>query len=418
MPVTAVIGCQWGDEGKGKIVDYFAKNHDYVSRFQGGPNAGHTLIKDGKKLILHNYPSGARHNKRCLIGTGCQVDPRGLIDEMGILLDEGYTPNLGIDYRTHLILPTHRDLDAIREEDPDSNTIGTTRKGIGPSYQDRKSRIGIRADDLSKLANQRTASEIEKKLERIYVEHERIARSHNKKLKSSLSDLIVNLRECAEDLHSYITDVSVELYNALKAGKRVLFEGAQGNSLDLDFGDYPFVTSSNTIAGAIPSSVGLSLRDLEGMRVIGVSKLYTTRVGEGPFPTEITDEVEAERFRKKADEFGATTGRPRRVGHLDVTLLKEACRLNGVSDLIITKVDILQGEEEIKLGYHSYSNLDGVEYSSVPGFKSIKEEPINPNKPIELNTNLKFILKKISQDTQTPISHISIGPERDQIIQL
>jgi adenylosuccinate synthase len=429
MPSTAIIGLQFGDEGKGKIVDYLAEDHDYVVRFQGGPNAGHTIVIGDNEYILHNYPGGAFRNKRCLIGTGCQVNPGTLCKEIASLRENGFNVDLGIDYRAHVIMPYHITFDGLEERARGSGKIGTTKRGIGPSYSDRKSRHGIRIGDLERIIGKERDRAIDLLAQR-YAEKERIIGLYKGERLKPFDEVVSELEREAAMLANYVCDVSYEVDRALREGASVLFEGAQGTFLDNDFGTYPYVTSSNTISGAIPVGVGISPQVLEGLNVIGIAKLYTTRVGEGPFPSEILDERLQNRIREKGNEYGATTRRPRRVGYLDLALLNEACRLNGVSNLILTKTDVFSGEPVFRIAIGYYTRDDGksvynvrprwdrnivdVSYIRFEGFSL----PQGLNCKEDIPCELKNILDYVSSKLDVPIYAITNGPERGQFIRL
>jgi adenylosuccinate synthase len=340
LPCTVVVGAQWGDEGKGKIVDALAATADIVARYQGGPNAGHSVIRDGQTLVLHVVPSGVLHpGKRCLIGNGVVVDLAALREEVARLealgLDVG--DRLGISPAAHLILPYHRAVEAAAEQGP--GAIGTTGRGIGFAYRDKAARTGLRLSDL--FDPEGFAAAADRNLERLRREFPTAALA-------SMSGASVRgeLEGCAAWVRPRVCDVSAEIARALASGGRVLLEGAQGTLLDLDHGTYPFVTSSSASAAGAPLGVGIGPRAVD--RVIGVTKAYCTRVGNGPFPSEMP-EAEAARLREAGEEYGATTGRPRRCGWLDLEALRFAARVNGLDALIVTKLDVLDGFDEIRV---------------------------------------------------------------------
>jgi adenylosuccinate synthase len=344
MANVAVIGAQWGDEGKGKIVDLFSQDADVVVRFQGGNNAGHTLVVDGKKTVLHLIPSGALHpNKICVIGNGVVVDPEILLQEIRslqankYLLDDSW---LRISEEAHLIMPYHKSIDQARERLRGKGKIGTTGRGIGPAYEDKVARIGIRFIDLleEKTFREKLRYNIEEK--NIY-------------LKAILKEKTLNFKQihdtyCGyrDKLKRYITDTPLFLDREIKTGKKVLFEGAQGTLLDVDHGTYPFVTSSNTVIGGVCTGAGVGPRSIH--EIIGISKAYTTRVGSGPFPTELKG-AEGRKLKQDGDEFGATTGRPRRCGWFDAVGVRHAVRINGMTGIALTKLDVLTGLKKIRI---------------------------------------------------------------------
>ncbi|MBI5711710.1 MAG: adenylosuccinate synthase [Candidatus Eisenbacteria bacterium] len=341
MPCTVVVGAQWGDEGKGKVVDALSARSDVVARYQGGPNAGHSIIHHGQTVVLHLVPSGILHEgKRCLIGNGVVVDLQKLREEVAKLeaLGLDVVPRLGVSAAAHLILPYHRAVEAAAESGP--GAIGTTGRGIGFAYRDKAARTGLRVGDLED--GERFVAGVDRNLERLrreFPEVEALAAMNG-------AALYEELRETALWLRPMAADVSAELHEALKAGRRVLLEGAQGTLLDLDHGTYPYVTSSAASAAGAPLGVGIGPRAVD--RVIGVTKAYTTRVGHGPFPSEMP-EAEATRLREAGEEYGATTGRPRRCGWLDLPALLYATRINGLDELVVTKLDVLDSFGDIRV---------------------------------------------------------------------
>src|SRR5215212_6754975 len=341
--VDVILGLQWGDEGKGKIVDYFASNYDIIARFQGGPNAGHTLYvgKENKKIVLHQIPSGVFHEGTInLIGNGVVLDPVTLKRECDTVASFGIDlrKSLFISERTHLILPTHRALDKAAELSKGQEKIGSTLKGIGPAYMDKTGRNGLRVGDL--LHKSFTTSYIKLRLK-----HQKLLDNYN--FNEDISAWEEEFFDAIEFLKTLnIVNGEYFINNKISQGKRVLAEGAQGSMLDIDFGTFPFVTSSNTISAAVCNGLGVAPQKIR--EVIGVSKAYCTRVGGGPFPTELDNEI-GERLRKIGNEFGATTGRPRRCGWMDLVALQYACMLNGVTQIVMTKADVLDAFDELKV---------------------------------------------------------------------
>jgi adenylosuccinate synthase len=337
-----VVGCQWGDEGKGKVVDLLAERADIIARFQGGANAGHTVLTGGKQFILHLIPSGIIHaNKICYIGNGVVLDPFGFLEEIEILKQQNIDTEgrLFISSATNLVMPYHKMIDQIEERKRGGEGIGTTLRGIGPAYKDKIGRVGIRLADL--YAPERLKEKLE----------------HNRKIKSEyftgsdderadVENTFNDLMAIAPRLEPMMCNVSLELDRLNKEGKTILFEGAQGALLDIDLGTYPFTTSSNTTTGGALTGLGIGPKMID--EVIGVVKAYTTRVGSGPFPTELVDRT-GEKLREAGGEYGATTGRPRRTGWLDLVALRHACRINGVDNIAVTKLDVLDGFEKIKI---------------------------------------------------------------------
>jgi len=419
--VDVILGLQWGDEGKGKIVDYFASQYDVIARFQGGPNAGHTLYVDDKKIVLHQIPSGVFHQQAInLIGNGVVLDPITLRKEADTVAAFGVDlkKNLFISERTHLILPTHRALDKAAEGAKGESKIGSTLKGIGPAYMDKTGRNGLRVGDL--LHKSFISQYIKLRLK-----HQRLLDNYN--FSEDISAWEEDFFEAIEFLKSLnIVNGEYFLNNKISEGKKVLAEGAQGSMLDIDFGTFPFVTSSNTISAGVCNGLGVAPQKIK--EVIGVSKAYCTRVGSGPFPTELHNEI-GEKLRKVGSEFGATTGRPRRCGWMDLVALKYACMLNGVTQIVMTKADVLDAFEELQI-CTSYQ-VDGKETIEIPfqmthtpiepqykSFKgwnqetsSIKEQG---NLPVEMKEYIGFMNAALGAE----VKYISNGPGRDQIIKV
>lgn len=422
MANIVVVGTQWGDEGKGKVVDLLAKHADIVVRFQGGNNAGHTMVVEGKQFISHLIPSGILQNKICLLGNGMVVDPAVLIEEIDYLKSNGINvgpDNLKISEKAHIIMPYHKEIDHARERLKGDKKIGTTGRGIGPSYEDKATRRGIRFVELldPEVFHEKVTSILEEK--NFYLK---------KYLSSNELDLenIINAyNEYAKRLSPYVSNISVIIDNAIKSGKQVLFEGAQGTHLDIDHGTYPYVTSSNTIAGNACSGAGIGPKKITG--VIGIVKAYTTRVGEGPFPSELFDAT-GDTIQRNGAEFGATTGRKRRCGWLDTVILRNAVRLNGLTGIAITKLDVLGGLESLQIctGYEyngeilqdfpaSLNILSECKpiYETVPGWS----ENISNIRVIEdLPKDARNYLNRIEELIETPIHLISLGPARDETI--
>lgn len=425
MANIVVVGTQWGDEGKGKIVDVLAEKAPVVARFQGGNNAGHTMVVHGESFISHLIPSGILHpDKLCLIGNGLVVDPSVLIEEIENLRARGIavTPeNLLISERAQIIMPYHKMIDHGRERLKGDNKLGTTGRGIGPCYEDKATRRGIRFCDLvdEKSFREKLAAVMPEK--NFYLKNF---------LKSETIDEATVLEEYlpyADALRPHMANVSLVLNEAIKAGKNILFEGAQGSHLDIDHGTYPFVTSSNTVAGSACCGAGIGPTRIDG--VIGMVKAYTTRVGAGPFPTELFDAV-GEHIQQRGAEFGATTGRRRRCGWLDTVVVRNAARLNSLTGLAITKLDVLSGLETLKICKAYQYRDDSLQefpaalevlqgchpiYEEIPGWS----EDITGISNIEdLPENARAYLKRIEELAEAPIQIVSVGPGREQTIEL
>jgi len=417
-----IIGTQWGDEGKGKIVDLLAEYSDLVIRFQGGNNAGHTMVVNGKQFISHLVPSGILQGKTCIIGNGMVVDPAVLIEEMDYLIGEGIpvnADNLKISEKAHLIMPYHNAIDAGREAMKGDKKIGTTGRGIGPCYEDKATRRGIRFVDLLE-------SEVLKdKVNTLLQEKNFYLKNYLSSDTLDADTIIDQCTEIAKRLGPHISNISVTIDDAIKGGKQVLFEGAQGTHLDIDHGTYPYVTSSNTVSGNACCGSGVGPKAISG--VVGIVKAYTTRVGAGPFPTELEDKT-GDFIQKKGAEFGATTGRKRRCGWLDVVILKNAVRLNGLTGVAITKLDVLGGLETLNIcTAYEYQGKILKEfptslkvlaeckpvYETLPGWK---EDISTIRSESDLPRDVKNYLKRIEVLIETPIDIISVGPERDATI--
>jgi len=416
MSSTVVIGTQWGDEGKGKIVDYFSKDAEFVVRFQGGNNAGHTIVVDEEVYKLHIVPSGVIQGKKGVIGNGCVIDPLVLTEEIKMLEDRGVPLNLFISDRAHVIMPYHKLLDGAEERVRGSGKIGTTKRGIGPCYSDKIARRGIRIGDL--LSEKR----LRNRLQRILPSKKELFSIFQIDEPLHVDDLVMEYLDIGKDLKPYVRDTALLLDQAFNDQKKVLFEGAQGTMLDVDFGTYPFTTSSHVIAGGVCSGAGVGPNKIGS--VVGIVKAYTTRVGEGPMPTELSDEV-GHHLQKKGHEFGTTTSRPRRCGWLDLMVVKHACMLSGVTHLAITKLDVLNGLDKVKIctGY----NLDG---KKLDGFPSAIEdvsivEPVyeefdgwddfeKPESLEDLPSQAQSYLSFVESFLGVPIHVVSTGPKRDE----
>lgn len=419
--VDVILGLQWGDEGKGKIVDYFASQYDIIARFQGGPNAGHTLYVGDKKIVLHQIPSGVFHEQTVnLIGNGVVLDPVTLRREADSVAAFGIDlkKNLFISERTHIILPTHRALDKAAEQSKGEGKIGSTLKGIGPAYMDKTGRNGLRVGDL--LHKSFTTQYIKLRLK-----HQRLLDNYN--FSEDITAWEEDFFEAIEFLKSLnIVNGEYFINNRIGQGQRVLAEGAQGSMLDIDFGTFPFVTSSNTISAGVCNGLGIAPQKIK--EVIGVSKAYCTRVGGGPFPTELEDET-GEKLRKVGNEFGATTGRPRRCGWMDLVALHYACMLNGCTQIVMTKADVLDAFEELQV-CTSYK-IAGKETNEIPfqmthtpiepqykAFKGWNQDSSGIKDVAALPTEMKDYIQFINQSLGTEVKYISNGPGRDQIIKI
>jgi adenylosuccinate synthase len=430
MSNVVVVGAQWGDEGKGKVVDLLTEHAQVVVRFQGGNNAGHTLVVGGQKTVLHLIPSGILHpGKTCIIGNGCVVDPTVLMKEIDGLRARGLLQDpaqLLVSEHAHVICPWHKHLDALREKARGGGAIGTTGRGIGPAYEDKVSRRGVRVRDL--LDADRLRRRVKERLPSVLEELAALARQS--KAEEPLLDAEAIISEYAvlgRRLAPHIGDASLYLAEQVRKGTRILFEGAQGTLLDVDHGTYPYVTSSNTVAGnaAVGSGLGPTVID----RVMGITKAYTTRVGGGPFPTELTDEL-GERLRKVGDEFGATTGRPRRCGWLDVVVLRYAARVNGLWGLSLTKLDVLSGLETLRIC--TAYELDGKRTLELPGdlddlsrvtpiYEELPgwEQPLAGARTLEdLPPNALKYVRRVEEMVGVPVVCISVGAERGETILL
>ena len=419
MSVVVVVGAQWGDEGKGKVVDLYARYADVVARYGGGANAGHTLVVGGEKVVLHLVPSGALHEKtRCVIGPGTVVDPRVLVRELDVLRGRGLLdrPRVLVSERAHVVLPHHIEIDGLREKG--DGAIGTTKRGIGPAYEDKVGRRGLRVGDLlrPKLFAEKLAANLER-----WEPFFRALGANEPDAKATTEEYMA----LGEKLRPYVADTSRVLCDAIALGQNVLLEGAQGTMLDVDHGTYPYVTSSTVIAGGASAGAGISPRVID--KVVGISKAYTTRVGGGPFPTELHGDV-GDRLRAAGAEFGATTGRPRRCGWLDVPALKLAVRINGMTELALTKLDVLRGFDELSictayeldgatLDEPPYEGLERVRpvYETMPGWT---EDIASCDSVDALPDRARAYVKRIEELAGCPLGLVSVGADRDATLRL
>ena len=425
MSAFIVLGAQWGDEGKGKMTDYLAEEANVVVRFQGGNNAGHTVVVGDKEYKLHLIPSGILYeDKLNVIGNGVVVDPKALFEEIDYLEGVGVkvTPEkLIISDRAHLIMPYHKVLDKLKEKARGKNDIGTTGKGIGPCYTDKFERCGIRVCDLmhEEVFTEKLKENIEMK--NAYITKVLGGEALN------FDEILKEYLEFGKKLKPFVQDTSVRVYDDIKADKTVLFEGAQGMLLDIDYGTYPYVTSSNTTAGGVANGVGIGPNMITN--AVGITKAYTTRVGKGPFPTELLDET-GDWIREKGHEYGVTTGRSRRCGWLDLVIVKTACRVSGLTSLAVTKIDTLAGLDKLMVCVGYKFNGEIIDYFPASledlakcepvyeEFEGWGEEVANARSYDELPENAKKYLKRIEEFTDTKISIVSVGPKRDQTMRV
>jgi len=422
MPGICIVGAQWGDEGKGKVVDLVAEQADAIVRFQGGNNAGHTIIRDGEVFKFHLIPSGILYpGKRCIIGNGVVIDPRVLTDELDALKARGIdTSGLRISANAHVIMPYHLLLDTAGETKLGKLQIGTTRRGIGPAYADKAARLGIRMQDLldEKILKKKITAAIDPK--RLSL------RPYVKDPSLDLQSMTEAYLTYGHRLERHIADTARIVWDALDADKLVIYEGAQGALLDIDHGTYPFVTSSNPIAGAACVGAGVGPKDIH--EVWGIAKAYVTRVGSGPFPTELDDEV-GEEIRRRGGEFGTTTGRARRTGWLDIPALRYASRINGLTSLAITKLDVLSGFDKIKV-CTAYSGPDDAAFTDFPYHQSVlhhakgeyielegwTEDIGEARRPSDLPQAARDYLSFIAEQVNVPVILVGVGPGREQVI--
>ncbi|MCO7175245.1 adenylosuccinate synthase [Sporolactobacillus kofuensis] len=423
MSSVVVVGAQWGDEGKGKITDYLSENSEVVSRYQGGDNAGHTIVWNGKTYKLRLMPSGILYKEKiCVLGNGMVVNPKSLCRELDYMKESGVsTSNLRISNRAHVILPYHLKLDMLEEESKGTSKIGTTQKGIGPAYMDKAARIGIRMADLLEPKTFR------EKLEKNLKEKNRLLERMYDSEGFQIDDIYDEYLAYGERLKPLVCDTSVVLNDALDSGKRVLFEGAQGCMLDIDQGTYPFVTSSNPVAGGVTIGAGVGPTKIN--HVVGCAKAYTTRVGDGPFPTELNDAI-GDQIREVGHEYGTVTGRARRVGWFDSVVVRHSRRVSGLTDLSLNCVDVLTGLKTVKICKAYKYNGKLVEefpaslnilaecepvYEEMPGWT----EDITQAKSLsDLPANARHYMERIAQLTGVALSLFSVGPDRTQTIEV
>jgi adenylosuccinate synthase len=422
MPATVIVGAQWGDEGKGKIVDLLAQHSDFVCRYQGGPNAGHTIVCDGETFKLHHVPSGIlSEGKICVVGAGCVIDPGLLVEEIDELERRGVTTaGLRVSGNAHLIMPWHVAIDSASERRLGKLQIGTTRRGIGPAYADKAARLGIRVQDIldPKILRQKFETALAEKnivLERLH-----------DAAPLQVEELAERMEACAQRLRPYVADTSLLVDQALKEGRRVLLEGAQGTLLDLDHGTYPFVTSSNPIAGAAATGTGIGPTRIDS--VVGVAKAYVTRVGEGPFPTEI-EGPDQDRVRELGGEYGTTTGRERRCGWLDLVGLRFAVRVNGLTSLALTKLDVLSSFGELPVCTR-YRLADGTETEEIPAHQTdfhharpVYETLPGWNEPLDSVEHLEGLpdaarryVEYVERAVDVEVTMIGTGADRERVL--
>ncbi|TMK87403.1 MAG: adenylosuccinate synthase [Actinobacteria bacterium] len=423
MPATILIGTQWGDEGKGKATDLLAARSDFVVRYQGGNNAGHTVLAGGRLLKLHLIPSGILYpSVTPVIADGVVVDPKVLLEEMDALAERGIDPSrLALSGNAHLIMPYHLELDKVTERFLGKHKLGTTRRGIGPAYADKAARIGLRVQDLT------DPKIFREKLDLVLKEKNLVLTRVYNRLPLDGDSIARDYLRYGERLGTHITDTGALLYGALRAGRRVLLEGAQGTLLDLDHGTYPFVTSSNPVAGGALTGSGLGPKEIDD--VIGVTKAYVTRVGSGPFPTEDVSTA-GRQMREKGREVGTTTGRSRRCGWFDAVLLRYAVRINGLTELFLTKLDVLSGLPQVRIcaayraGGRRYEDMPPHQtlfhkaeavYESLPGWQ---EELEDVRRFQDLPGAARAYVARIEELAGVPVRHVSIGPDREQTLEV
>tara|TARA_Y100000996_G_scaffold271375_1_gene213603 strand:+ start:292 stop:1584 length:1293 start_codon:yes stop_codon:yes gene_type:complete len=421
--ITAIVGAQWGDEGKGKITDFFAGESDYVVRFHGGNNAGHTVIVNGETYKLHLIPSGIVYGEPIsVIGNGVVVDPKALLDEIDYVIQKGIKPKLMVSDRAHVIMPYHISLDNALSNHQADLAAGSTGRGIAPVYADKMFRNGIRMIDLLE------PEVFHEKLEKGYSFSKKLIRDAlEEPFDLNLEEIFETYVIYGEKLSSYICDTSVELYKAHKLGKSILFEGAQGISLDVDHGVYPYTTSSNTAAGHVSTGTGVSFREIK--KIIGVVKAYLSRVGESPLPTELHGD-DAHTLREKGSEYGTTTGRPRRVGWLDLVQVRQAVRVNGLTEIALTKLDILNGFKKLPICIEYDINGKRIKempaslsqfrhakpiYNTLPGWEELPNNVWDKGFDA-LPETLKNYISYIEEQVECPVTIVSVGPQRHETI--
>ena len=424
MSTLVVVGSQWGDEGKGKITDLLSKEADIIVRYQGGSNAGHTVVKGDEQYIFHLIPSGILHQGvKCLIGNGVVIDPQSLLQEIECLKKKNIEidDNLFIDFKAHVVFPYHKILDEIKENKRGKDKIGTTKRGIGPAYVDKIARTGIRMIDMI------DGKSLSKKIEiNLNEKNDIFEKLYGLKISNQeKKDILKKYIEYGQLLKKYVIDVSLHLNQAINEDKKILFEGAQGTLLDIDHGTFPYVTSSNPTAGGACAGTGVGPTKIN--KVMGITKAYTTRVGRGPFPTELTGKL-GEHIRQKGGEFGATTGRPRRCGWFDVVLVNYAVRINGMDSMVLTKIDVLSDLEKIKIcTSYKYNgdtikefpvNIEAVQncipiYAEMEGWKG---DISQITKYEDLPQQLRAYISRIEELVKTKVVIVSVGPERSQTI--
>ena len=421
--ITAIVGAQWGDEGKGKITDFFAGESDYVVRFHGGNNAGHTVIVNGETYKLHLIPSGIVYGEPIsVIGNGVVVDPKALLDEIDYVIQKGIKPKLMVSDRAHVIMPYHISLDNALSNHQADLAAGSTGRGIAPVYADKMFRNGIRMIDLLE------PEVFHEKLEKGYSFAKKLIRDAlEEPFDLNLEEIFETYVKYGEKLSTYICDTSVELYKAHKLGKSILFEGAQGISLDVDHGVYPYTTSSNTAAGHVSTGTGVSFREIK--KIIGVVKAYLSRVGESPLPTELHGD-DAHTLREKGSEYGTTTGRPRRVGWLDLVQVRQAVRVNGLTEIALTKLDILNGFKKLPICIEYDINGKRIKempaslsqfrhakpiYKTLPGWEELPNNVWDKGFDA-LPETLKNYISYIEEQVECPVTIVSVGPQRHETI--
>ncbi|MBD1371999.1 adenylosuccinate synthase [Hazenella sp. IB182357] len=423
MSTVVVVGTQWGDEGKGKITDFMAERAEVVARYQGGNNAGHTIVFDGTRYKLHMIPSGIFYSdKTCVLGNGMVIHPKALVSELDYLAEHHIaTDHLRISDRAHVIMPYHIKIDLADEKIKGNSKIGTTGKGIGPAYMDKAARIGIRVGDLL------NPSLFAEKLKRNLEEKNRLLERYYQTEGFTFEEIYEDYQACAERIKPYVTDTSVVLNDYIDQGRRVLFEGAQGVMLDIDQGTYPFVTSSNPVAGGV--CIGSGVGPTKIHQVVGVAKAYTTRVGDGPFPTELFDQT-GDQIREVGREYGTTTGRPRRVGWFDSVVVRHARRVSGITGLSLNSLDVLTGIDTLRIC--TAYRYEGKILANYPADLEVlaKCEPVYEELPgwkqditgirnlHELPLETQHYIERINQLTGIPLSIFSVGPDRDQTVQV